>query len=228
MRKHNQSGTSGRVAGMPQQSIEFLNQSGDGRTVTIHKPGDVLFSEGEPSSAVYYLQDGKAKETVVSKQGRPAMVNMLEEGRLFGINGVYQARTRTSTVTVIARATVTRITREAMLEKLRQPSFARFFNSYLIDQVSALETDKADLLMSSKPRRLARTLMALSHVDKSLNEARPIGPEITQDMLAAMLGTSRPYVNELLTRFREDGLIKYSGGTIEVRPALSTWLESKT
>lgn len=212
---------------MPQQQTidEFLTQSGEGRTVTTHKPGDVLFSEGEPAAGVFYLQSGKAKETVVSKQGKPAMVNILEDGRLFGFNGIYVDRVRTSTVTIIARSVVTYITREAMQTRLRQPSFARFFNSYLIERIAALEADKADLLVSSRPKRLARTLMALSHVDKSIDEARPIGPEITQDMLAAMLGTSRQYVNEMLTRFRLDGLIRYSAGAIEIRPALSEWLE---
>ncbi len=213
---------------MPQQSIEFLTQSGDGRTVTTHKPGEVLFAEGDAAVAIYYLQSGKAKETITSKQGRPSMVNILEDGRLFGFDGIYSARVRSSTVTIIARSTITHITREAMQERLKHSGFARFFNNYLIERITALETDKADLLVSSRPRRLARTLMALSHVDKSTVDARPIGPEITQDMLAAMLGTSRQYVNELLTRFREEGLIRYAAGAIEVRPALGDWLEQGT
>jgi CRP/FNR family cyclic AMP-dependent transcriptional regulator len=215
---------------MPTQRIEpsrFLASSGEGRTVATHKAGEVIFKQGEPAVFVYYLQGGRAKETVVSEKGKQVMVNMLEDGRFFGISGIFNAHQRSSTVTIISTAIITSFTQEAMRIALNQPSFARFFMSYLVEQNNQIEAEKADLLISSKPRRLAQTLVALAHIGAGEGESRTIGSEITQEMLAAMTGTTRSYVNALLTRFRERGLIKYNGG-IHVLPALLVALRQST
>lgn len=216
---------------MPTQRIDpngFLLTGGEGRSVAVHAPGEIIFRQGERAELVYYLQAGRAKETVVSPEGKQVMVNMLENGRFFGINGIFEDHARTSTVTVISTATITSITQNAMRAALNQPRFARFFMMYLVQQHNQSEAAKANLLLSSKPRRLGQTLLALAHTGVGDGEPRTIGPEITQEMLAAMTGTTRQYVNAILTEFRKEGLIKSNGGIVVQPKLIATLGEPKS
>jgi CRP/FNR family cyclic AMP-dependent transcriptional regulator len=215
-----------RAAEMPTTQridpTQFLATDGEGRNTARYKAGDVIFKQGEPATLVYYLQNGRAKETIVSTEGKQVMVNILDRGRFFGISGIFNSQVRNSTVTVISTSTITAISTETMRNQLMQPDFAIFFMDYLIEQNSALVVDKVDLLLSSRPKRLAHLLIALSQTGAGV-----IGSEITQEMLAAMLGTSRPYVNEILNGFRVQGLIKYNGGIKVMQPAMLAWLSKQ-
>lgn len=195
----------------------FLEAVGDGKMISHHRAGEIIFKQGSPALHVFYLRSGKAKETVASEHGKDAMVGMLEPGIFFGTGSLDGGRHRVSTVTAMTPCTVTAITRDAMLAALREPSFAQMFMTYLLDQNTRIEAEKVDLLFNSSEKRLAQRLLILAR----FGEGRPriIGPEITQEMLADMIGTTRPRVNYFLNRFRKMGHIRYNGG-IEVQASL--------
>jgi CRP/FNR family transcriptional regulator, cyclic AMP receptor protein len=197
----------------------FLAKVGEGKTITVHRPRAVIYKQGDPVDLVFYLQSGKAKETVASDQGKEAIVGMLEPGLFFGTSGLDGGIARLSTVTAVTECIVTAITKDAMKVALKQPSFAQLFMAYLLDHNSKIEAEKIDLLFNDSERRLAQKLLILAHAADGLPQV--IGPEITQEMLANMIGTTRPRVNYFLNRFRKMGFIKYDGG-ISVQPALLT------
>lgn len=195
----------------------FLARVGEGKTITAHRPGQVIYRQGGPADLVFYLQSGRAKEVVRSEQGKEAVVGMLEPGMFFGTGGLDGGIMRLSTVTAVTQCIVTAITKDAMKAALRQPSFAQLFMAYLLDHNSRIEAEKIELLFNGSEKRLAQRLLILAHVGEGPPQI--IGPEITQEMLANMIGTTRPRVNYFLNRFRKMGFIKYNGG-ISVQPAL--------
>lgn len=196
----------------------FLRGVGEGKTISSVQPGEIIFKQGSAADRVFYLQSGRAKETVISEGGKDAVIGMLEEGLFFGTSTLDSDHLRPSTVTAITACTVTAITREAMLRALREPSFAQMFLTYLLDHTSRIEAEKLDLLLHSSEQRLAQKLLDLSRAQPG--PAQMIGPEITQEMLADMIGTTRPRVNYFLNRWRKMGLIKYNGGIL-VLPGLA-------
>lgn len=204
----------------------FLERIGEGKTITSFRAGEIVFKQGTPATAVYYLQTGKAKESVTSDQGKDAVVDLLEPGFFFGINslngrnhGQAASVIRMSTVTAITRCVVTILTAEAMTDALKDPTFSQFFLMYLLQTNHRIEAEKIDLLLNPSEKRLAQKLLMLAHFGEGPTQT--IGPEITQEMLAEMIGTTRPRVNFFLNRFRNNGLIKYNGG-ITVLPGLLT------
>lgn len=197
----------------------FLERVGDGRTITAYRPGEVVFKQADPAHLVFYLQLGKAKESVTSDQGKDAVVGMLEPGFFFGTSTLDGAYVRLSTVTAITPCIVTAITVDEMRKALKVPRFAQLFMAYLLHYNSQIEAEKIDLLLNVSEKRLAHRLLMLAHFGEGPPEI--IGPEITQEMLAAMIGTTRPRVNYFLNRFRNMGFIEYSdGGSIKVLPYL--------
>lgn len=196
----------------------FLERVGEGKTITPHRAGAVIMKQGSPAEQVFYLQSGKAKETVTSEQGKEAVVGMLEPGMFFGTGAADGATIYLSTATAITPCIVTAITKDAMHSALKLPKFAQLFMAYLLNLNGRIEAEKVDLLFNSSEKRLAAKLLMLAHVGQ---EGAPtiIGSEITQEMLADMIGTTRPRVNMFLNKFRKLGLIKYNGG-IMVQPGL--------
>jgi CRP/FNR family transcriptional regulator, cyclic AMP receptor protein len=198
--------------------LAFLASVGSGKTITTHKPGEIIFKQGSHAELVYYLQKGKAKETVESEQGgKDAVVGMLEPGFFFGTSALDGAGARLSTVVAVTTCVVTAITISAMKKVLKEPRFTQLFVAYLLHHNSQIEAEKVDLLFNSSEKRLARKLLILAHVGEG--PAQIIGPEITQEMLSTMIGTTRPRVNHFLNKFRKLGFIKYNGG-IMVQPSL--------
>jgi len=198
----------------------FLTKVGDGKTITRYKPGEIIFKQGEPAEAVYYLQYGSVKESVVSGQGREAMVGMLEPGLFFGTACLDGPSVRTSTATTVKASMVTAIAKGAMNAMLNgRLEFAQLFRVYQLHLTSRLEADKVDLMLNSVERRLARALLILANYGSDGTAPQKIGPNISQEMIAEMVGTTRPRVNYFMTKFRKLGLIKYNGG-IEVSPNL--------
>lgn len=195
----------------------FLASVGEGKTITNHRPNEIIFKQGTEAEFVFYLQSGKAKETVESEQGKDAVVGVLEPGMFFGTSAIDGGTVRVSTVTTVTSCIVTAITIDEMKKALREPKFAQLFMAYLLHHNSKIEAEKVDLLFNSSEKRLARKLLMLAHVTEGPPEI--IGPEITQEMLANMVGTTRPRVNLFLNKFRKLGLIKYNGG-IMVLPGL--------
>jgi CRP-like cAMP-binding protein len=197
----------------------FLTKVGEGKTITRYKPGEIIFKQGEPAGAVYYLQYGSVKESVVSDQGREAVVGMLEPGLFFGTACLDGPAVRASTATAVKASMVTAIAKEAMNAMLNgRLEFAQLFRVYQLHLTSRLEADKIDLLFNSIEKRLARALLILAHVGAD-REPQKIGADISQELIAEMIGTTRPRVNYFMTKFRKLGYIKYNGG-IEVSPQL--------
>lgn len=196
---------------------QFLERVGKGKRINRYRQGEIVFKQGDPAAHVFYLRDGKAKETVMSESGKDAVVGMIEPGMFFGSSSLDGDTLRHSTVTAIVPSSVTEITVSAMKEALLVPGFAQLFVLYLIHHNSLIEAEKVALLFNSSEKRLAQKLLILAHFGDGAPQV--IGPEITQEMLAEMIGTTRPRVNHFLNKFRRLGLIKYNGG-ITVLPAL--------
>jgi len=201
----------------------FLTKVGEGKTITRYKPGEIIFKQGEPAGAVYYLQYGSVKESVVSDQGREAVVGMLEPGLFFGTACLDGPEVRTSTATAVKASMVTAISKEAMNAMLNgRLEFAQLFRVYQLHLTSRLEADKIDLLFNSIEKRLARALLILARYGAD-REPQKIGADISQELIAEMIGTTRPRVNYFMTKFRKLGYIKYNGG-IEVSPQLLSFV----
>ena len=202
----------------------FLTKVGDGKTITRYKPGEIIFKQGEPAGAVYYLQYGSIKESVVSDQGREAVVGMLEPGLFFGTACLDGPAVRASTATAVKPSMVTAIAKEAMNALLNgRLEFAQLFRVYQLHLTSRLEADKIDLMFNSIERRLARALLILARYGVDGTTPQKIGSDISQELIAEMIGTTRPRVNHFMTKFRKLGYIKYNGG-IEVSPDLLSFV----
>lgn len=197
---------------------QFIERVGTGKTISEHGPGQIIFKQGSTASHIFYLQSGRAKESVTSDLGKEAVVGVLEPGHFFGTSALDGGRVRVSTVVAVTTCIVTMITKDAMHHALKEPRFSQLFVAYLLQYNSKIEAEKVDLLFNSSEKRLAQKLLILAHVGEG--QPQIIGPEITQEMLAAMIGTTRPRVNKFLNKFRKLGFINYNGPGIEVLPSL--------
>lgn len=200
----------------------FLERVGSGKTITSYRASQVIFQQGTRASHVFYLQSGKAKETVADDRNKEAIVGMIEPGMFFGTSSLTRSL-HFSTVTALVPCIVTAIVTEAMNTALQIPSFAQLFIHYLIKHNSKIESEKVALLFNSREKRLAQKLLILAHFGDG--PPKLIGPEITQEMLADMIGTTRPHVNRFLNKFRKLGLIKYNGGITVLPPLLAMLLQ---
>lgn len=200
----------------------FLAAVGEGKTVTAYRTGQAIFKQGQPADLVFYLQSGKAKETVISQAGKEAVIGVLEPGQFFGTSGLNGNSSRISTVTAVTACVVTAINEEAMQMALHRPKFAQLFMAYLLEYNSRIEAEKVDLLFNSSEKRLAQKLLILAHAGEGAPQV--IGPEITQEMLADMIGSTRQHVNHFLNKFRQLGFIKYNGGILVMPPLLKAMM----
>jgi CRP/FNR family cyclic AMP-dependent transcriptional regulator len=169
---------------------------------------------------VFYLQKGKVKLTVMSEQGKEAVVAILEPGQFFGEGCMNGHKLRISTTTAMDDCVITAITKEAMLAALHdKPEFSEMFMAYLLTRNSRIEEDLIDQLFNSSERRLARMLLLLANFGKAGSSPQPISPNISQETLAEMIGTTRSRVSHFMNKFRKLGLIDYNGH-IEVHNSL--------
>jgi CRP/FNR family cyclic AMP-dependent transcriptional regulator len=170
---------------------------------------------------VFYIQSGKVKLTVVSTRGKEAVIGVLERESFFGEGCLASQPLRMSTASAIQPSSITRVARSAMVRLLhREPEFAEHFTAYLLSRNVRIEEDLVDQLFNSSEKRLARILLLLAHFGK---ESRPesVIPKVSQDTLAAMVGTTRSRVSYFMNRFRKMGFIHYNGG-LQVHSALLT------
>jgi CRP-like cAMP-binding protein len=190
----------------------FLATIGEGRKFLRLEKKQVIFAQGDPADAVFYLQTGKVKLTVVSKTGKEATIGILAEGDFFGEGALAGQALRMGSATAITNCVVLRIDKQAMMEALhRKHEFSDMFVAYLLARNIRYEEDLADQLFNSSEKRLARVLLLLAHFGK---EGKPeeVVPKISQEMLAEMVGTTRSRVSFFMNRFRKLGFIKYNGG----------------
>jgi CRP/FNR family transcriptional regulator, cyclic AMP receptor protein len=198
---------------------EFLAKVGVGKGVLKLEKNQNAFLQGDVADAVYYIQQGKIKLTVVSQHDKEAVVGILGPGQFFGEGCMNGHPLRISTTTAIEDSVVTSITKQAMKTALHdQPAFSELFVAYLLTRNSRIEEDLIDQLFNSSERRLARMLLLLAHFGKE-GSSQPITPNISQETLADMIGTTRSRVSQFMNKFRKLGLISYNGH-IEVNSAL--------
>jgi CRP/FNR family transcriptional regulator, cyclic AMP receptor protein len=198
----------------------FLQKLGGGKTSREHQSGEGIFSQGDKADAVYYIQNGKVKLTVVSKRGKEAVVAILPEGSFFGEGCLAGQPFRMSTASAVQRCVVVQVQKAAMLSLLQQdPEFAEKFMQYLLSRNIRMEADLVDHLFNSSEKRLARLLLLLANFGQ---ESRPIPlvAKMSQETLAEMIGTTRSRVSFFMNRFRELGFIDYDGGGMHVHSSL--------
>jgi CRP/FNR family cyclic AMP-dependent transcriptional regulator len=170
-------------------------------------------------SKSFYIQKGRVKLTVLSEQGKEAVVGILEPGQFFGEGCLNGHPLRIATTTAMEESVITSITRDAMIAFLHtEPKFSEMFMAYLLTRNSRVEEDLIDQLFNSSEKRLARLLLLLAHFGKE-GSLQPINPSISQETLAEMIGTTRSRVSFFMNKFRKLGLISYNG-KIEIHNSL--------
>src|SRR6188768_2219110 len=206
-------------AGAPFDPRAFLAKVGKGRSIGTYRKGHAVFSQGEPADAVFYIQKGKVKITVVSEQGKEAVVAILGADDFFGEGCLAGQPRRMATVKAITDSTIMCLEKAAIVRLLHdQPSFSELFMAHLLARTIRVEEDLVDQLFNSSEKRLARMLLILANFGK---EGRPdaVIPKISQETLAEMVGTTRARVSFFMNKFRKLGFITYNG-RIEVHSSL--------
>jgi len=190
----------------------FLGKADKGITSLSLPKKQVLFSQGDTTGEVFYVQTGKVKLTVLSEHGKEAVVAILEQGAFLGESCLVGQTVRTATATTLEDSRILRIDKAVMLRLLKkQPRFAEAFLSYLLLHSIRIQEDLVDQLFNSSEKRLARALLLLAHFGK---EGKPetVIAKISQETLAEMIGTTRSRVSFFMNKFRKLGFIDYKGG----------------
>jgi CRP-like cAMP-binding protein len=190
----------------------FLASAGLGRRIVQLAPKDTFFSQGDPADSVFYLQEGRAKVTVVSPSGQEATIALLSAGDFVGEEALAAiAGLRLSTATAITACTTLRISREEMIHVLHMyHNFSDLFLKVMLDRSMRIQADLVDQLFNSSEKRLARILLLMAEFGKP-GEPEQYLPRISQETLAEMVGTTRSRVSFFMNRFRQLGFIEYSG-----------------
>jgi CRP/FNR family transcriptional regulator, cyclic AMP receptor protein len=197
----------------------FLAKVGSGKTILEFHKNQHVFEQGEVADTVFYIQKGRVKLTVMSEQGKEAVVAILEPGQFFGEGCMNGHALRIATTTAMEDCLITAITKPAMIAALHdEPKFSELFMTYLLTRNGRIEEDLIDQLFNSSERRLARMLLLLANFGKEGSPQR-ISPNISQETLAEMIGTTRSRVSAFMNKFRKLGLISYNGH-IEVNSSL--------
>jgi CRP/FNR family transcriptional regulator, cyclic AMP receptor protein len=191
----------------------FLASAGVGRTVLRYRPKRAVFSQGEPADAVFYLQEGRVRLSVLSKQGKEATIALLGPGEFLGEGCIASDQPiRMATATAITDCSVLRIEKKRMLRTLHEEhGLSDLFVAHMVERHNRTQADLVDQLFNSSERRLARALLILSRVGKE-DKSETVVPQISQETLAEMVGTTRSRVNFFMNKFRKLGFIKYNGG----------------
>jgi CRP/FNR family transcriptional regulator, cyclic AMP receptor protein len=197
----------------------FLAKVGVGKTILEFNKNQEIFAQGDVADAAFYIQKGRVKLTVVSDHGKEAVVAILEPGQFFGEGCLNGQPLRLATIVAMEKCLITSITKQAMISLLHaEPTFSELFMTYLLARNSRIEEDLVDQLFNSSEKRLARLLLLLAHFGKE-GSPQPINPNISQETLAEMIGTTRSRVSYFMNKFRKLGLISYNG-KIEVHSSL--------
>jgi CRP/FNR family transcriptional regulator, cyclic AMP receptor protein len=190
----------------------FLAEAGLGRRIVQLKPKQAFFSQGGPADSIFYLQSGRAKLTVVSEKGKEATITLFSVGDFVGEESLATVGgLRLATATAVTACTALKIDREEMVRVMHEEhSFSDLFVKFLLARSMRTQADLVDQLFNSSEKRLARILLLLAEFGKP-GEPEPLIPEITQETLAEMIGTTRSRVSFFMNRFRKLGFIQYNG-----------------
>jgi CRP/FNR family cyclic AMP-dependent transcriptional regulator len=201
-----------RAKGTPFDAGAFLANAGLGRKIVQLKAKEPFFAQGNPADCVFYLQTGRAKLTVVSKSGKEATITLLSAGDFVGEESIAAVvGLRLATATAVSNCTALKIEREEMLRVIHEEhAFSDLFLSFLLARSMRTQADLVDQLFNSSEKRLARILLLMAEFGKA-GEPETLIPQITQETLAEMIGTTRSRVNFFMNRFRKLGFIEYNG-----------------
>ena len=197
----------------------FLAKAGEGKAISRYRKDQIVFSQGQVADAVFYIQQGKIKLTVVSEQGKEAVIAILGPGQFFGEGCLNGHPLRIATTRAVDECVVTRLEKAIMIATIHnEPEFSELFMSYLLTRSSRIEEDLIDQLFNSSEKRLARLLLLLANFGKEGRPA-PIVGKFSQETLAEMIGTTRSRVSFFMNKFRKLGFIEYNG-KLEVHNSL--------
>ena len=200
-------------------SQSFLNSTGPGKKLLSYLPKQKVFSQGDPADFVFYILQGTIKLSVLSAQGKEAVVAVLKKEHFFGEQCLSGHPVQSMDATVIESAKLLRITKTKMTQVLqKEPTFSELFLKYVLSHSMRVEEDLVDHLFNSSEKRLARVLLLLANFGKK-GKPQPTIPHVTQEMLADMIGTTRPRVNFFMNKFRQLGFVEYNG-TLQVHSSL--------
>jgi len=199
---------------------KFLATIGEGRKVLTFAKKQRIFAQGDAADAVFYIQEGKVRLTVVSKAGKEATLGILSEGEFFGEGGLAGQSLRMGSATAMTDCELLRIDKKAMMLALhREHTFSDLFVAYLLARNIRYEEDLVDQLFNSSEKRLARLLLLLAHFGKE-GVPETVIPKISQETLAEMIGTTRSRVSFFMNRFRELGFLDYGASGLQVHSSL--------
>jgi CRP/FNR family cyclic AMP-dependent transcriptional regulator len=197
----------------------FLAKVGEGRSIGGYRKDRIVFSQGDPADAVFYIQKGKIKVTVKSEQGKEAIVAILGSDEFCGEGCLAGQPRRMATATAMTECEIMRLEKGAIILALHdEPAFSEMFVAHLLARTIRVEEDLVDQLFNSSEKRLARALLLLANFGKE-GRPEPIIAKVSQEMLAEMIGTTRSRVSHFMNKFRQLGFIDYNG-TLEVHSSL--------
>jgi CRP/FNR family cyclic AMP-dependent transcriptional regulator len=190
----------------------FLTKVSEGKSVASYGRHQAIFSQGDPADAVFFVKTGRVSLTVVSKQGKAAVVGLIGADEFFGEGCLAGQPVRMSTATANEDSVILRLQKSAMVRLLHNdPLFSERFTAYLLSRNVRIEEDLVDQLFNSSEKRLARILLLLAHFGKE-GKHETVIPKISQETLAGMIGTTRSRVSHFMNKFRKFGFIHYNGG----------------
>ncbi len=205
---------------LPFDPKSFLAKVGEGRTISKYGKDQIVFSQGEAADAVFYIQKGKVKVTVVSDRGKEAVVALLGANEFCGEGCLAGQPRRIATVTAMTECMIMRLQKTSILHVLHhEPGFSTIFISHLLARTIRVEEDLVDQLFNSSEKRLARLLLLLANFGKE-GRPEPIIAKISQETLAEMIGTTRSRVSFFMNKFRRLGFVDYNGSGLEVHSSL--------
>jgi CRP/FNR family transcriptional regulator, cyclic AMP receptor protein len=208
-----------KIASVPFDTVEFLSKVGGGRTISAYRKNQKVFSQGEPADCVFYIMKGEVKVSVLSAQGREAVVALLGKDEFCGEGCLAGQTLRIATAIAIRDCEIMRIEKSAVIRTLgNEPAFAQMFVAHLLLRTIRVEEDLVDQLFNSSEKRLARALLLLANFGKE-GKPEPIITKVSQELLAEMIGTTRSRVSFFMNKFRKLGFISYNG-KIEVHSSL--------
>jgi len=189
----------------------FLAKVGKGRTISEYRKSQVIFTQGDPAEAIFYIHKGKVKLTIVSRTGKEAVIAILGAGDFLGEGCLAGRPQRMSTATAISDCSIVRLEKQSTMRVLRdEPAFSEMFLAYVLSRNMRIEEDLVDQLFNSSEKRLARVLLLLANFGKE-GKPEPVIAKISQETLAEMIGTTRSRVSFFMNKFRKMGFIDYNG-----------------
>ena len=204
----------------PADPAALIARVKSGKIARDYRRKQIVFSQGDPADAVFFVERGQVKLTVLSAGGKSAVIGLLDPGQFFGEGCLAGQAVRMSTASAVPLSRIVRVSRKAMVNLLhREAEFSEMFTAYVLSRNVRIEEDLVDQLFNSSEKRLARLLVLLAHFGKD-SKPEIVIPRISQETLASMVGTTRSRVSFFMNRFRKLGFVQYDAEGLEVHSAL--------